>query len=349
MDNTISRTFVNYILALAVVLAALFLKISVWAIWDDESPFLLFFAAIFLATWQGGLPCGIFATALSVGLGSYYFIVPARSFSSSFNDILSLSIFGIESILVAWMTDSLLRARRELSILLEKEKSYNTQLTRSMSQIQQLNERLQIAMTETHHRVKNSLQTISALLGLQIRGGRSIPADEVKEIISQVRGISVLHDLLTEKSNDLHPSETVSAKKVMEKMIPLLEQSVGDVGIAFQIDDGLINARQASSLSVIVNELVSNSIKHGGGRIEVRLLQDGTNLMLQVVDDGEGFPEDFDLELQGNTGLKLIKRLSDSDFHSTPIFTGTGKGACVTIPILLTDEKLNIERFVGPV
>lgn len=341
MDNPTVRIVINYIIASAVVLAAAFLKISMSTVWENESPFLLFFAAIFLATWQGGFRCGVFATVLSVAFGSYYFIVPFHIFSSSFNDILSLCIFAIESILVAWMTDSLLRAKDQLSKSLENEKIYSTQLSRSVSQIELLNERLQLAMTETHHRVKNSLQTISALLGMQVIGGRSITAQEVKKIISQVHGIGVLHDVLTEKSGGLNPSKTVSAKRVMEKIVPLLKQSVGDKAINFHIDDGLIDARQASSLAVIVNELVGNSIKHGGKQVEVSLVQKGANLVLQVEDDGRGFPQDFNVSVHANTGLRLIQKLSESDFNCTPVYGGEGKGGCVTIHIPTKQENQN--------
>ena len=335
INNLSGKVFLNYVIASVLVLSALSLKLSLSAIRNDESPFLLFFAAIFLATWRGGFWCGVYSTVLSVMLSSYYFVAPIYSFKSSLNNLLSLSIFCIEAILIAWMTDSLLRAKVQLAQSLQMEMACSTQLGQSVAQIKLLNERLQLAMTETHHRVKNSLQTVSALLAMQIRGEKSISPQEGRELISHVRGIGVLHDLLTEECVQSKLGEIVQAKRVVEKMVPLLKQSAGARTINFQIEDGSIDVRQASSLAVILNELVSNAIKHGGSNIDVLLLRHDRHLVLQVKDDGVGFAYDFDPTVQANTGLRLIHRLSQSDFDSIPSFdrNGTKGGGCVTIQL----------------
>ena len=71
-----------------------------------------------------------------------------------------------------------------------------------------------------------------------------------------------------------------------------------------------MSEKQATSLALVANELVSNAIKHGKGNVEVTLRSERSTVTLDVSDQGPGFPEGFDPEIAGNTGLDLIESIA---------------------------------------
>jgi two-component sensor histidine kinase len=240
---------------------------------------------------------------------------------------------------------SALRARRrqyEVRDLLRQAEKAREEAEHQHARIEQLNDRLRQAMRETHHRVKNNLQIIAAMIDMQLLEGKAtVPTEELRRLSAHVRTLAVVHDMLTQQAKDDGQAQYVSAKAVLNSLMPLIVQTAGGRQIDFKIEDAWLSARQSASLAIVVNELVSNALKHGKGRVDVKLVVSDDRICLVVLDDGPGFPQDFDPVKASNTGLELIEHLSAWDLRGHVCFNNRpGGGAAVTVEFpLVTSEE----------
>jgi two-component sensor histidine kinase len=149
-----------------------------------------------------------------------------------------------------------------------------------------------ILLKEVDHRVKNSLQLVASLTTLQ---RRNAPSQEVKDALSQVQervmALATLHNVI-QNSNS---SQTVNLRVLLDDLSRLLKRSItSNVDIVVDVVDISVTARLASSISVIVNEFASNSIKHGfpdgeNGKIRFTATTPGPDRFeLCCSDDGVG-------------------------------------------------------------
>lgn len=189
-------------------------------------------------------------------------------------------------------------------------------IQRNQLYVESLNERLSRAIIETHHRVKNNLQVISAMIDMQANAHiDAVPVDELYRLGRQVRTLAAVHDLLTEQAKVGAPEETISARAVLEKLAGLLQQTTDGRRIQSDLEDAGLTSRQATSLALIVNELVSNALKHGHGDVAIALQAKDGLAEVTVTDDGPGFPPDFDPAKSANTGLELVNTLARWDLR----------------------------------
>lgn len=201
-----------------------------------------------------------------------------------------------------------------------ERKFSEARLDQSNSQIQALNDRLNLSISETHHRVKNSLQGVISLVNLQVRDKQTLSQDDVKKIISHVQGVANLHDVLSESSKLDGDTTTVSLEVLFEKLLAYLTRNYGGRMIDSELADCVVTAKQGATLSVVLNELVSNALKHGTGPILICVKNHGNHGSLSVQNEGSCFPEDFRPEKTSRTGLLLLKMLCKTDLQSEPSF-----------------------------
>jgi two-component sensor histidine kinase/CheY-like chemotaxis protein len=203
--------------------------------------------------------------------------------------------------------------------------------------IEALNERLQRAMTETHHRVKNNLQIIGAMVDMRVMDGtQSIPIEEFQRLGMQARMLASVHDLLTQEAKEDGQADKISADAMLEKLIPMLRLTSPTRTIQFKCDAVRLPARKATSLTLLVNELVSNAIKHGKGDIGVSLFVQDGQAIFEVCDDGPGFPEGFSAGKAANVGLELVENLSRWDLGGRAEYANRPEGGArvrVVIPL----------------
>ncbi|WP_394793067.1 PAS domain S-box protein [Armatimonas sp.] len=201
---------------------------------------------------------------------------------------------------------------------------------------------LQRAVAESHHRIKNNLQVLSALVELQVPlQGDTVPVSELKRIGQHIRTLAALHDLLTLDSKTGVDLDTVSLKAALEKLAPILQVTSGERKILIQTDEMVISLKQGGSFTLLVNELVSNALKHGKGDVQVSLtLLPEHTAQLEVCDDGPGFPPGFDPLKSANTGIELIESMGRWDLRGEILYQNrpTG-GACVIITFPLAAEQ----------
>ncbi|SER65763.1 Two-component sensor histidine kinase, contains HisKA and HATPase domains [Propionibacterium cyclohexanicum] len=166
---------------------------------------------------------------------------------------------------------------------------------------------------EIHHRVKNNLQTVAALLRLQARRCHSAEAESaLYDAMSRVQSIAVVHEILSQSFD-----EAAQFDEVADKIL----QTVGDVASTRgglrakrQGSFGLVPAKVATSLSLIMTELCQNALEHGlgdrAGEVFVRPRRDAHGaLVLDVVDQGAGLPEGFVMGASDSLGTSIVTTL----------------------------------------
>ena len=180
-----------------------------------------------------------------------------------------------------------------------------------------------ILIMEIHHRVKNNLQIISGLIRLQARQITSPQAlDALRECETRVITMALVHESLYQSGN----LANISARRHITNLAnTLLMSDERDVKVTMDVDvdDISLDMNTAVPASLIINELVINSLKHAftgreKGTIHIRLRQEpGGLLELTVGDDGVGIPPGIDITRTSSLGLKLVMRLVKDQLKGT--------------------------------
>lgn len=171
---------------------------------------------------------------------------------------------------------------------------------------------------EMHHRVKNSLQTIASLLRLQLHHHRVESVEEVlAESINRIISIAAVHDILSREELD-----QVNILQVAQTIMTLTSQSHLQPGhrIETRVDgsDVILPSHKATSVALILNELIQNAIEHGfqtrmEGQLHVRISAPDAAVLLEVCNDGAPLPEQFDPRQSGSLGLQIVDSLARED------------------------------------
>jgi two-component system, sensor histidine kinase PdtaS len=180
---------------------------------------------------------------------------------------------------------------------------------------------------EIHHRVKNNLQTISSLLRLQ---GRRLTSPEAKtgieDSVRRIRAIATVHETLAHGVGD-----DVPFADVLDALVRMVAEGLVDpeqpVAVEVEGSAGVLPGTVATSLAVVLSELLTNVVEHGypdrvpvgGGRVVVALDNDGQDLRVRIVDDGIGVAEEFDIDATTSLGLSIVRTLVTSELHGTII------------------------------
>ncbi len=178
-------------------------------------------------------------------------------------------------------------------------------------------------LQEIHHRVKNNLNVVSSLLKLQ---ENSVEDERVKEALNESQGriyaMSAVHEALYNTKN----LAEIDLKSYLSKISGTLIQtySVNPGKVRFNIDgDGIIlNIEKASPVGLIINELISNSLKYAfqdksESEINVSMKKQDKQLELIVMDNGIGIQEGFDWKNANTLGLKLVRTLVENQLDGS--------------------------------
>ena len=175
---------------------------------------------------------------------------------------------------------------------------------------------------EIHHRVKNNLQTVAALLRLQSRRTTSEEARAaLGESVRRVAAIATVHEALSTSVD-----ERVDLNSLVDKVIPI----VGDVAVAENHvrvrrtgQFGVVAAELATPLVMVLTELVQNAVEHAypgeatSGEVVVTAERSARWLDVTVSDDGKGLPKGFSLERSDGLGLQIVRTLVESELRGS--------------------------------
>ena len=163
-----------------------------------------------------------------------------------------------------------------------------------------------LAMREVHHRLKNSLQLMSSLIRMRsAKYTDPMLREVVNDITSDLRAIAEVHNLV-QTASSFGEVDIASATKTLCSHLRRTYHAEISCDAAGPI---IISATHATSLSVIVNELITNAVKHGGGAVDVRCWKSEEQLHVAVTSNGTALPDDFSLEAATGFGLRALRAL----------------------------------------
>lgn len=191
---------------------------------------------------------------------------------------------------------------------------------------------------EIHHRVKNNLQTITALLRLQARRSKSPEVAAVlKEAIGRILSVAVVHEFLSKDESSIINIHEV-CKRILHEVVNGTLDPMKRIELKLEgVQQFLLPAQQATSCALIVNELIQNAVEHGmesrqKGTIVVRLSQSDDSMGIEIEDDGSGLPDGFDMA-RGGLGLQIVRTLVKEDLRGEfQLENGEGVRALISFP-----------------
>ena len=216
---------------------------------------------------------------------------------------------------------------------------------------------------EIHHRVKNNLQTVAALLRLQARRLSAPEAREaLQEAVRRVGSIAIVHETLSHA-----PEEIVDFDDIADRVAMMAgEVSSPEVRVTPKITGqfGMLPATVATPLAMVLTELLQNALQHGFGSaprplglgpsgsdpgiIEVVAERAPELLTVTVTDSGAGLPPGFDLENTTSLGLQIVRTLVEGELGGRIILrprTGGGTVAVVDLPVRYEPEAMRLSSI----
>jgi len=170
-------------------------------------------------------------------------------------------------------------------------------------------------LREIHHRVKNNLQIILSLLSLQ---SKNVVDEKDKELFkgsqNQVRSMALIHEKLYESDNLSSINFSEYIKSLLNSIMDDYPQYIHSINLDVDMKDIELNIETSVPCGLIINELVSNSLKHAfppgrKGSISVKMHSDNNDYVLTIADDGVGYEKKAELSESTKFGLKLVNVL----------------------------------------
>ena len=173
---------------------------------------------------------------------------------------------------------------------------------------------------EIHHRVKNNLQTVSALLRLQARRIDNPEASQaLNEAVRRIASIALVHETLSGGSD-----ASVGFDDVLDRLVSHaleLTPRLNEITISRTGQLGSVDPRIATPLALVITELMYNALEHGledeGTELTIAIERDGQSAHVTIIDDGVGLPAGFDLTQSSNLGLQIVRTLTENELRGT--------------------------------
>jgi two-component sensor histidine kinase len=179
-------------------------------------------------------------------------------------------------------------------------------------------------LRELSHRVKNNLTAVVGLLSLGL-DDENIPREEIlNETLTRVQSMAVAHTLLA-SSPRARVDVSELSRRVMGDSIRQMSQLGQQIGLVVQGESVEVSAQQATSLALVLNELVSNAIKHGGAKgspgLSLCIKHEQGQIRLEFSNPISEPDAAADSKAAGGIGLRLIRTLVEKDLGGHLTFT----------------------------
>ncbi|CAN5326683.1 PAS domain-containing sensor histidine kinase [soil metagenome] len=192
---------------------------------------------------------------------------------------------------------------------------------------------------EIHHRVKNNLQTVQALLRLQARRMEAPAARAaLEQAVRRVGSIAIVHDTLSQTLEESVEFDLVADR--LRLTVAEVSSPEAEITSTRQGTFGTVDAEVATPLAMVLTEVLQNAVQHGfegsPGRLVVTATRTPGRLLVVVEDDGAGLSEGFDLMASPSLGLTIVRTLVESELGGVfEIGPGSPRGTRVSLDVPL--------------
>ena len=177
-----------------------------------------------------------------------------------------------------------------------------------------------VTIKEIHHRVKNNLQTVSALLRLQARRIEDPSASAaLDEAVRRIASIALVHETLSTSSQ-----ASVAFDQVLDSLITHaldLSPRMSELKISRSGEISSLDPRIATPLALVITELIHNALEHGlasqGSGLNIDIDRSSKECIIEISDDGVGLPSNFDLNTSSNLGLQIVRTLTENELKGS--------------------------------
>lgn len=252
------------------------------------------------------------------------------------------------------------RATDEARLALEEERDrLETNVRARTRELAENNARLKEALREretllreVHHRVKNNLQVASGFLSLQAQQAKDSESRAMfAESISRVKAMAMIHERLYQSADVTAVDVPAYVRDLTTEILRVGSTGEQAITLSTHVDVETIDIDAATTCGLIINELVSNALKHAfvgrtTGSIVVSLVPEGDLLVLSVKDDGVGTPPEVDLDRSRSMGLRLVARLAKQLSGQATLSRDDGTEVRVAFP-RPTDARRRVEEALA--
>jgi len=173
---------------------------------------------------------------------------------------------------------------------------------------------------EIHHRVKNNLQTVSALLRLQARRIEDPSASQaLLEAVRRIASIALVHETLSSSAES-----SVAFDDVLDRLVAHaleLTPRMSELKITRNGTVGLLESRIDTPLALVITELIYNALEHGleseGSKLDINIDRRDKKVFVTITDDGVGLPAGFTLAESSNLGLQIVRTLTENELRGS--------------------------------
>jgi len=284
-----------------------------------------------------------FLAAVFASYGLFHAVVAAYSAFppplGSFGDIarspLRVALFILPIVCgVLWTFAFIIMVSQRLSAEKDEEKQ---KLQAAEKEIRTLLNEKELMLKEVHHRIKNNMSTVASLLSLQAGlSAEKATVAALEEAVDRLRCMTTLYDVL-------YKSPSYTEISVKDYLPPLIDEIVSNfpnassVKVVKRVDDFILEVRSLQPLGIIVNELLTNTMKYafpenGTGTIRVSATRTEGVVTVAVEDDGAGIPPTVDFGESGGFGLTVVDALAKQLRGSIRIVRGRGTRVVLEFP-----------------
>ena len=183
--------------------------------------------------------------------------------------------------------------------------------------------------------MKNNLQTVAGLLRMEARRSSLLEVKQaLQEGINRIESMALVHDIVSHYDEDY-----IGIRSIYDELCRLLRMSMvrqdQEVTFTYSGEDILISSNMASYVSLIINELITNSLEHGldgkNGEIRLTVTELDGYIVLAFSDTGKGLPREFSINSNRRLGLTIINNLVAHELKGKLSVENTDVGVLVTI------------------
>lgn len=209
-----------------------------------------------------------------------------------------------------------------------------------------------VLLQESHHRIKNNLQSIISLMSLYKmsikKDSRKNVIEMLDDLMSKIKSIAAVHDLL---SKDKLGRSIINLKEMIIKIAKFMSSTREEIKFNFELDDIFVSYSKASAIALVVNELVTNSLKYAfvgkeNGEISIVSKFENETIKLEISDNGVGFPPNFDIQKTQGLGLSIVYSIITKQLNGEiEVESSNGAKVRIEIPVKQISTNISVEEM----